>query len=59
MNHASAPTLERRHKALEAELSRELSRPLPDSTQVKRLKQLKLRIKDALAQSRPNAAARC
>jgi len=47
---AAHPTsLARRHFALEADLDSELKRPLPDFMRVKRLKQLKLRIKDKLA----------
>lgn len=46
---AHPPSLERRHAALEADLNHELKRPAPDFIRVKRLKQLKLKIKDALA----------
>ncbi len=42
-------SLTRRHGAIEADLDSELKRPLPDFVRVKRLKQLKLRIKDKLA----------
>lgn len=42
-------SLARRHAALEHDLDHELSRPLPDFTRVKRLKLLKLQIKDRLA----------
>lgn len=55
MTSANPVTLEMRHQRLEAELATELKRPLPDFTQVKRLKQHKLRIKDALAASRRSA----
>lgn len=41
-------SLARRHAALEHDLDHELKRPLPDFTRVKRLKQLKLQIKDKL-----------
>ena len=47
---ASHPSsLKRRHAAIEADLDSELKRPLPDFVRVKRLKQLKLGIKDKLA----------
>lgn len=42
-------SLARRHAALEHDLDQELRRPLPDFTRVKRLKLLKLKIKDRLA----------
>jgi hypothetical protein len=42
--------LMRRHEALEAHLQQELKRPLPDFLRIKRLKRLKLRIKDRLAE---------
>lgn len=42
-------SLGRRHAALQHDLGHELARPLPDFTRVKRLKQLKLKIKDQLA----------
>ncbi len=42
----------RRHEALDADLQHELKRPLPDFMRIKRLKQLKLRLKDRLAASR-------
>lgn len=44
-----AASLARRHEALEADLQHELTRPLPDFMRIKRLKQLKLRLKDRLA----------
>jgi hypothetical protein len=47
-----AGSLERRHAAIESDLDREQKRPLPDFVRVKRLKQLKLRIKDALVATR-------
>jgi len=47
---ASHPaSLARRHEALDADLQHELKRPLPDFVRIKRLKQLKLRLKDRLA----------
>lgn len=46
---AHPASLARRHAALENDLDHELKRPLPDFTRVRRLKQLKLRIKDKLA----------
>lgn len=50
MNAASHPaSLARRHEALDADLQHELKRPLPDFVRIKRLKQLKLRLKDRLA----------
>jgi hypothetical protein len=50
MNGAAHPlSLARRHAALERDLDLEMSRPLPDFTRVKRLKQLKLQIRDRLA----------
>ena len=56
---AHPASLARRHAALEHDLDHELRRPLPDFTRVKRLKQLKLRIKDKLAahhgEQRPQA----
>lgn len=42
-------SLARRHAALERDLDQELRRPLPDFTRVKRMKLLKLKIKDGLA----------
>ncbi|MBL8551018.1 MAG: YdcH family protein [Hyphomonadaceae bacterium] len=54
MTSASPATLESRRRRLEADLATELKRPLPDFTHVKQLKQMKLRLKDALAaQQRP------
>lgn len=50
MNAASHPaSLARRHEALEVDLQHELKRPLPDFMRIKRLKQLKLRLKDQLS----------
>ncbi len=50
MNASAHPaSLARRHEALDADLRQELNRPLPDFMRTKRLKQLKLRIKDRLA----------
>jgi len=46
---AQPASLVRRHAAIEADLASELKRPLPDVMRVKRLKQQKLRLKDALA----------
>jgi hypothetical protein len=43
------PTLARRHAAIDADVKSELKRPMPDFMRVRRLKQQKLRIKDALA----------
>ncbi|MBY0566612.1 MAG: DUF465 domain-containing protein [Hyphomonadaceae bacterium] len=40
--------LARRHAAIESDLASELKRPSPDFIRVKRLKQLKLAIKDKL-----------
>ena len=42
-------SLARRHAAIEADLDAELKRPQPDFIRTKRLKQLKLRLKDKLA----------
>lgn len=47
---ASPSTLSARHADLDRQLSREESRPNPDSALVARLKKAKLQIKDALAQ---------
>ena len=47
---AHAAHLARRHQALDADLMDELKRPSPDVLRTKRLKQLKLRIKDKLAE---------
>ena len=47
--NAHPANLARRHAAIEVDLKSELKRPLPDFMRVKRLKQLKLRIKDRLA----------
>lgn len=55
---AHAASLARRHAAIEADLSSKLKRPLPDFMRVKRLKQLKLQLKDRLAahlRERPHA----
>jgi len=41
--------LARRHAAIEADLDAELKRPKPDFIRTKRLKQLKLHLKDTLA----------
>ncbi|MGD9816538.1 MAG: YdcH family protein [Hyphomonadaceae bacterium] len=48
---SAAPTarLARRHAALEEALRQELKRPSPDFIRVKQIKQLKLRAKDAIA----------
>lgn len=46
---AHSASLARRHAALEADLDAELKRPQPDFIRAKRLKQLKLRLKDKLA----------
>jgi len=51
---AHPSSLERRHAAIEADLDSELKRPLPDFMRVKRLKQLKLQIKDKLAAHHPD-----
>jgi hypothetical protein len=45
---AHPASLTRRHEALDADLQHELKRPLPDFMRIKRLKQLKLRLKDRL-----------
>lgn len=45
---AHPASLARRHAAIEADVNSELKRPMPDFMRVKRLKQLKLRIKDKL-----------
>lgn len=47
--HAHPASLARRHAAIEVDIESELKRPLPDVMRLKRLKQLKLRIKDRLA----------
>lgn len=49
MTSADPASLQRRHEALEADLECESKRPLPDFMRIKRLKQLKLKIKDTLA----------
>lgn len=51
---AHPASLKRRHAVIETDLDSELKRPLPDFMRVKRLKQLKLRIKDKLAAHRTN-----
>lgn len=43
----ASPT--RRHATIEGDLASELKRPSPDFIRIKRLKQLKLAIKDKLA----------
>lgn len=58
---AHPASLARRHETLDADLQHELKRPLPDFMRIKRLKQLKLRLKDRLAAYRldqpPNRGA--
>lgn len=49
ITNAHPASLARRHAAIDVDLYSELKRPLPDFMRVKRLKQLKLRIKDRLA----------
>jgi|GEM_PF-5157647 len=51
---ARPASLMRRHALLEADLAHELKRSLPDFMRVKRLKQLKLKMKDTLAAHRPD-----
>ena len=51
---AHPASLKLRHAVIETDLDSELRRPLPDFVRVKRLKQLKLRIKDKLAAHRAN-----
>lgn len=57
MMSAGAQTLAGRHQALEAAIGQELKRPLPDFVRIKRLKQQKLAIKDALAAMRGSQTA--
>lgn len=45
---AYSTSLARRHAAIETDLDAELKRPQPDFIRAKRLKQLKLRLKDKL-----------
>jgi len=47
MTHRSA--MSTRHAALEAQLAREATKPLPDSLAMARLKKEKLRLKEQLA----------
>lgn len=48
MNTAHSSTLMARHAGLDARITAERSRPMPDETLLSRLKKQKLRIKEAL-----------
>ena len=49
MQDAHLSALETRHAGLDARISEESHRPLPDTTALARLKKEKLRVKEAIA----------
>ncbi|MBA3677086.1 MAG: DUF465 domain-containing protein [Sphingosinicella sp.] len=48
MQHAHISALENKHAGLDARISEEVHRPLPDMAVLSRLKKEKLRIKEAI-----------